>query len=419
MAGQRESVTQDCLKQDSVNEYDILIVGGGLVGASLLCALEPLIRKHQLKVGLIEHHDLSEPRDRPPSYDARASALSYGTRRIYDQLGLWPELDAYATAIHDIHVSDRGHFGSTRLNCQEEKVPALGYVIENYRLGEALLKRLKTSSDEKLVELISPAEVVHLKPLSGSRMSVGIRQSADEQLVEAGLVVLADGGRSDLMDRLCIHRRHYNYEQHALIANVTLDTPHKGIAYERFAGKGPMALLPLSDDRSALVWTVPEELIEEKLSLSDEGFLTELQQTFGDRAGKFLKVGKRDSYPLSLSVAQEQVRPGLAVLGNAAHAMHPVAGQGYNLAIRDTMALAKNIEQSLSSGQSIGNLTRLLEYVERQKSDQTMTLSFCDSLVKLFARSEKSVILARNVGLSGLNISKTLKSEFARKAMGL
>ncbi|MRI32536.1 2-octaprenyl-6-methoxyphenyl hydroxylase [Endozoicomonas sp. OPT23] len=405
-------------------QYDILIIGGGLVGASLLCALEPSIRKNQLKVGLIEHHDLSEPRDRPPSYDARASALSYGTRRIYDQLGLWSTLEPHATAIHNIHVSDRGHFGSTRLNCEEEKVPALGYVIENFRLGETLLERLKSYGDEGLVELISPAEVVKLQPLPEARMNARIRQlssdqNAEEYEIDAELVVLADGGRSSLMDALCIHRKHYNYEQHALIANVTLDQSHKGVAYERFAGKGPMALLPLSEDRSALVWTVPEEQIEEKLALSDDAFLAELQQTFGDRAGQFLKVGKRDSYPLSLSVAQEQVRPGLVVLGNAAHAMHPVAGQGYNLAIRDTMALAKNIDQSLSSGKAIGNLTRLLNYVERQKSDQSVTLGFCDSLVKLFAREETSVIVARNVGLSGLNISKTLKSEFARKAMGL
>ncbi len=409
MAGQHERLKQ----------YDILIVGGGLVGASLLCALEPSIRKYQLKVGLIEHHDLSEPRDRPPSYDARASALSYGTRRIYDQLGLWPDLEKYATAIHNIHVSDRGHFGSTRLNCEEEKVPALGYVVENFRLGEALLERLKVYGNESLVALISPAEVVRLQPLSESRMSARIRQGDDEFDIESGLLVLADGGRSNLIDQLCIHREQYNYEQHALIANVSLDQAHKGIAYERFAGKGPMALLPLSENRSALVWTVPEEKIAEKRSLSDEDFLADLQQTFGDRAGTFLKVGQRDSYPLSLSVAQEQVRPGLVVLGNAAHAMHPVAGQGYNLAIRDTMALAKNIEQSLSSDKAIGHLTRLLQYVDRQKSDQAVTLGFCDTLVKLFARSETSAILARNAGLSGLNISKTLKSEFARKAMGI
>ena len=400
-------------------KYDVLIIGGGLVGASLLCALEPCIHEQGLRVALIESHDIDEPRDAPPSYDARASALSYGTRLIYERLGLWDELLESATAIEDIHVSDRGHFGVTRLNALEQGVPALGYVVENHRIGEVLLRRLKNYREQKLVEVFSPAEVERLNPLPEASMEVIVRSGDGEQVLEANLVVLADGGRSSLMDQLCIYRKQYDYQQHALIANISLNQAHNGMAWERFAGEGPMALLPLSDDRCALVWTLPSSDIDRYLEMGDERFLQTVQDCFGNGAGTFIRIGKRDSYPLSLNVAREQVRPGLVVLGNAAHAMHPVAGQGYNLAVRDTMALSDNIRTSMESGVTPGDLTRLLEYVEKQRKDQATTLGFCDTLVKLFARKEPSVIVARNLGLLGMDMSRTLKGAFARKAMGL
>ena len=401
-------------------KYDVLIIGGGLVGASLLCALETTIRQYDLKVGLIENHDLDEPRDTPPSYDARASALSYGTRLIYDQLGLWQPLEPYASPILDIHVSERGSFGAVHLNHQQEKVSALGYVVENFRLGEVLLERLKHYRQQKLVDVFSPAEVSALKPLADAAMNLTCSASDSAcQSLDASLVVLADGGRSALMNKLHIRRKKYDYEQHALVTNVSLDRAHNGIAYERFAGDAPMALLPLTENRCGLVWTIPSQQIGEYLALDDDAFLKHLQKSFGYRAGRFIRVGKRDSYPLTLNVAQEQVRPGLVVLGNAAHAMHPVAGQGYNLAIRDTLALAETITRSLSLNTPLGNLTQLLRYVERQESDQKVTLGFCDKLVKLFARKEVGVILARNLGLASMDLNSHLKSRFARKAMGI
>ena len=405
-------------------QFDILIIGGGLVGTSFLCALEPIIKSHQLKVGLIESHDLDKSGDTPPSYDARASALSYGTRLIYEQLGIWKELSDDAMPILDIHVSDRGHFGQVHLNHNEENVPALGYVIENFRLGKVLLRCLKAFRDQQLIEVLSPAEVTGIKPLPEARMAVEVIAGNDRNVYQADLTILADGGRSSLLDKLNISRKQFDYQQHALVANVSLDRPHAGIAYERFAGEGPMALLPLTgteagDYRCGLVWTLPNRQIDDYMALDEESFMKRLQQLFGTRAGRFVRLGQRSSYPLSLNVAREQVRPGLVVLGNAAHVMHPVAGQGYNLAIRDAMALVSNISDSLAAEKSPGQLSQLLQYVEGQKRDQTMTLDFCDNLVKLFARKETGVILARNLGLTGLNVSRRLKTRFARKAMGL
>ncbi len=413
------------------DNYDVLIIGGGLVGASLVCALAPFARLQGLTMALVETHDLTKPKALPPSFDARSSALSYGTRLAYEKLGVWQALEANAAAIRQVHVSDKGHFGVTRLDHKAEGVPALGYVVDNYLLGDALLKQLESFAAEGYLHILSPAEVVEARPDEGS-MTTLVRRNDDKtkQVISASLAVLADGGRSGLIEQLGIYRKTQAYGQSALVANVTVDSPHQGIAYERFGEKGPIALLPkiLSSASSAeafgqhcfgLVWTLPDEEIGHVLAMSERDFLSALQSAFGYRGGRFTRVGKRDSYPLTMSVAKEQVRPGLVVLGNAAHTLHPVAGQGYNLAIRDVMALVDNIAGSLKAGRPIGQLSRLLEYENKQMRGQKKTLAFCDGLVKLFSRSEPSVILTRNLALLGLDLGGSLKSRFTKAAMGL
>ncbi len=412
------------------DRYDVLIVGGGLVGSSLACALEPLVHNYGLKIALVETHSLDEPRARPPSFDSRSSAISYGTRLIYDQLGLWKKLEPGAAVIKQVHVSDRGHFGVTRLDYQSEGVPALGYVVDNHLLGDVLLQQLQRFRSQSVIDFYSPAEVSELKP-GKDEMAITLRQAGNtKQQLVASLVVLVDGGRSGLMEQLGVSKEIHSYDQHALIANVAVDRPHQSVAYERFAGKGPMALLPKIITESpdsepgdlhgyGLVWTLTDDELDGITGLSDQAFLQRLQERFGYRAGRFLRVGQRDCYPLQMSMAREQVRPGLVVLGNAAHAIHPVAGQGYNLAIRDVMALAENIEGSIKRGIAVGDLSRLMQYLKQQDADQKMTVAFCDGLVKLFSRNEKPVVLARNLGLLGLDVGKSLKSRFARAAMGL
>ncbi|WP_257266976.1 2-octaprenyl-6-methoxyphenyl hydroxylase [Endozoicomonas sp. ONNA2] len=396
-------------------DFDVLVIGAGLVGASLVCALENVVIRQGLRLAMVETHDLSQPRDTPPGFDARASALSLGTCCIYQQLGLWPDLVDQARAITTVHVSDQGSFGVSRLQACAEGVPALGYVVKNHLLGDVLLQRLRGFRKQGQVSMFSPDVVERLSPVPGG-MKVQLKHSE----ISASLVILADGGRSGLMHQLGIGLQQRDYHQQGIIANIALDRPHNGTAWERFAGKGPMALLPLMGDQPCvgLVWTVADEEADSLYSLADDDFLAILQQRFGYRAGRFIAVGKRDRYPLTMRIAKEQVRPGLVILGNAAHAIHPVAGQGYNLSIRDTVALADNISDSLARKIPVGDLGRLQEYWQQQLSDQSLTSRFCDGLVRLFSRTDTASVLSRNLGLVALDYCYPVKSTFTRKAMG-
>ena len=406
-------------KSNDAMDFDVVIIGAGLVGTSLVCALEKASKEYGLRLALVETHDVQQPRDVPPSFDARASALSWRTCTIYNQLGLWPELASQSEAITRVHVSEKGGFGVSRLQAADEGVPALGYVVKNHALGDVLLQRLKHFQASGVVTLFSPETVQRLTPIPGG---MGIELGSSD--ITAALVVLADGGRSGLMEQLGIEQTQRDYKQHGVIANIALDRPHGGTAWERFATTGPMALLPLTADnqyqhRVGLVWTVPDDQVNALCNLPDENFLALLQERFGYRAGRFMAVGKRDRYPLIMRIAKEQVRPALVVLGNAAHAIHPVAGQGYNLSIRDTLALAQNISTSLAQGVSVGDLGRLLQYQQQQLGDQGVVSRFCDGLVDLFSRTDDVSILARNLGLVALDYCHPVKTKFTRKAMGL
>ncbi|MGC8113752.1 2-octaprenyl-6-methoxyphenyl hydroxylase [Metapseudomonas otitidis] len=384
----------------------LAIVGGGLVGASLALALQQGARERGWKIVLIE--PFAPGNSYQPSYDARSSALSFGTRRIYERLGLWPAIAQRAEPILQIHVSDRGRFGAARLAAIEEGVPALGYVVENAWLGQCLWHAL----DPDVVTWHCPAEVVRMEPLEGGyRLSLN-----DETQLECDLAILADGGRSSLREQLGIGVRRSPYGQTALIANVSPLESHRGQAFERFTDEGPMALLPLPENRCALVWTRPGNDAQRLAGLDDRAFLGELQATFGYRLGAFSQVGARHLYPLTLIEAEEQVRPNLVVLGNAAHSLHPIAGQGYNLSLRDTVALAETL---LASTAPLGDLATLQGYLASQRLDQDLTVGFSDQVTRLFSNKEPLLATGRNLGLLGLDLLPPAKRWFARQAMGL
>ncbi|KFE45949.1 2-octaprenyl-6-methoxyphenyl hydroxylase [Pseudomonas syringae] len=389
-----------------MSRFNLAIVGGGLVGASLALSLQAGAKARGWKIVLIEPFAPGDTYQ--PSYDARSSALSFGARQIYERLGLWQDIARRAEPIRQILVSDRGRFGAARLSAIEEGVPALGYVAENAWLGQCLWRGL----DESVVSWRVPAEVKHMQALAdGYRLTLD-----DETELECDLAVLADGGRSSLREQLGIGVRQRPYNQSALIANITPSEAHCGQAFERFTDEGPMALLPLPENRCALVWTRTGKDVERLAALDDRAFLSELQNIFGYRLGTLRQVGARHVYPLNLIEAEEQVRSHLVVLGNAAHSLHPIAGQGFNLSLRDAHALA---EALLASDKLPGDLPTLLAYRERQRLDQQMTVGFSDQVTRLFGSTQPLVATGRNLGLLGLDLLPGAKRWFARQAMGL
>ena len=384
----------------------LAIIGGGLVGASLALALQDGARERGWCIHLIEPFEPGH--EYQPSYDARSTALSYGTRLIYQRLGLWEHIAERAEPILRIHVSERGSFGAARLDCTREGVEALGYVVENAWIGHCLWQAL----DDQVVIRHCPAEVERLEPgATGYRLSF-----TDGQQLECDLTVLADGGRSGLREQLGIQVSRRPYGQTALIANITPGKPHGGLAFERFTEHGPMALLPLQDDRCALVWTRSQADAARLAQAHEAVFLGELQEAFGYRLGALQQVGARHLYPLTLIEAEEQVRSGLVVLGNAAHSLHPIAGQGYNLSLRDVEALSVAL---LRSDAALGDLAVLQEYARRQRFDQRVTVGFSDQVTRLFGDSGRLVAAGRNLGLLGLDLMPAAKRWFARQAMGL
>lgn len=398
---------------EAPRHVDIAIVGGGLVGASLGCALAPLIERLGLTVAVIEAAPMTAKLDAPwqPSFDARASAIAQGSVAHFRTLGLWDGLAEQASPIRRIHVSEQGRLGATRLNAEELGGEALGQVIPNAWLGRVLHRRLA----ELPLDWHCPARVEEIRAVAGGhRLTL-----SDGACLEAGLTVLADGGRSGLKERLGIESRERPYDQVALIAGVEVDRPHDGWAYERFTGDGPIALLPLKGQAMELVWTHEAGQEKDRLALSDGDFLAQLQRAFGDRAGRFRRVGKRHAYPLSLVTARETTRPGLAVMGNAAHALHPVAGQGFNLALRGVMDLVAAIEAGAARGEPAGSAATLGDFETRRSGDRHDVIRFSDGLIRLFGLDSPLLSHARAAGLVGLNLLGPLRRTLARRAMGV
>lgn len=410
------------MSRDTTNiDYDLIIIGGGMVGASLAISLA----EQPLRIALIEAaafpvkgKDKNEPA--PPNYDDRAIALSFGARRIFEGIGLWDDIAPQTTAINHIHVSDQGRFGFTRLDAKQEKVDALGYVATARQLGTTLMDKLQQCQN---LTLISPATLTELK-LGDDHATTVIKHGSDinngnTQSLTAKLVVAADGGNSQVRRLLDIHTTDRDYAQTAIIANITPEKPHRNVAYERFTRNGPLALLPMPDNRCSLVWTRAPDDAERLLQLSDEDFLAELQPCFGKRLGRFLKVGKRNSYPLQLIQAQEQVRERLALIGNAAHTLHPIAGQGFNLGLRDVATLAQNIVDAHNANNDIGSLAVLNNYADWRHRDHQQVIGFTNTLVHTFSNQLPPLALARNLGLIAADIIPPLKHSLARHSMGI
>ncbi|MEJ2406975.1 MAG: 2-octaprenyl-6-methoxyphenyl hydroxylase [Candidatus Thiodiazotropha sp.] len=403
------------------NDYDLLIIGGGMVGASLVHAL----RGSGLRIGLVEAVPLHD--ENQPSYDARAIALSWGSRRIFEGMGLWQAMEReIVTPIRTIKVSDRGHFGATRMRAEEEGVEALGYVAEAAVIGRVLANGVADLPD---VELFCPATLEDIR-INDDSGQVTIRQGEEVKTLSASLVVAADGGRSTVGEKLGTRTFRLGYNQTAVIASVITDRGHDNVAFERFTESGPLALLPNTapawmrgaeegDRRWSLVWTVHDHEVEEHLSLDDETFLARLQARLGRRAGRILSVTPRSAYPLVLQYVRDHVRHRLAFIGNAAHLIHPVGGQGFNLGLRDVAVLAEVLAQAASEGQDPGAVETLQGYARWRRADYIRVMGFTDSLVRTFSTDFRPLVVARNLGMVAMDLIPPARRLFTRQAMGV
>lgn len=349
-------------------------------------------------------------------FDARSTALSYSTREIFEAIDLWSMLVQQAEPISQIQISDRGHIAATQLHASEQNFDAYGYVIENHCLRVVLNKALANTT----VDIAAP---VTADQVTVVRDGVELKLSDRKRLVRCKLLVVADGACSSTRDKLGISARVSDYGQMALIANIALAEPHGGVAYERFTEQGPMALLPLVNSggryRSALVWSLPPKRAEHLQNCSGDEFLTQLQDQFGYRQGQLIGVGERQAYPLKLIETNEQVRRSVVVVGNAAHSLHPVAGQGFNLALRDIAVLAETLSKGAEQGQAPGELALLQQYLDYRQADQQRTLAVSDWLPKIFTAASPAAAVARGAGLLAVDMIPGVRGQFARYGMGL
>ncbi len=386
--------------------FDVAIAGGGFVG--ITCALA--LARGGVRAALIDSG--------PEGGDGKAPrpiALAEGSRRIFESLGVWEDIAAGATPIRHIHVSDRGRFGFTRLDARDYGVDALGYVSEAGIIAGGLQRALDECSG---VALIQPARVRHAD-FSPDCVTVESDGEDGVRALEARLLAAADGGRSLLRRLGGIAARQRDWRQSAITASVKTRFDPGNVAYERFTASGPLALLPMGRRRFGLVWTLPHERADALMALDDEAFLAALGESFGTRLGAFTETGPRTRHRLHSVHSRVSVRPRLALVGNAANHLHPVAGQGLNLGLRDAAALAEVVVDAVRDGEDPGAMTTLERYAVWRRRDQWATSRFTDGVVRLFSNDSLPLALLRDAGLVGLDSFGFLKRTLARHAMGL
>ncbi len=439
------------LKTSSLNIacFDIIISGGGLSGSLMALSLADLKKAdgnllsiaivEAIKPAFTEHNSTNSKSTNNATrlFDDRVLALSHGSASYLKKIGVWQYLSSEACAIEKIDISDQGNYGKARLEAQEHGVSALGYVIEMALIGKAQLKVLANKNN---VSWFTPDCITDInwhvndkrhdqssdqKNVNKNKIEVKLDSG---QSIQASLLLACDGANSPCRQLAGINTSHSDYQQVALIANVATKKSHNNKAFERFTEFGPLAMLPLSrlrgeqsgESRCSLVWTMSPEQSKEILALNDNEFKQKLELAFGSWLGAIIQVGKRDVYPLVLLQAQQQTYHRMALVGNASHTIHPIAGQGFNLGLRDVQQMSALVEKALNEGTDtdIGSFTLLNEYAQKRQQDQKQVIELTDSLVTLFANDLLPLVTGRNVGLKVMNYLSPLKSTLVNKLMG-
>lgn len=399
-------------------QQQVIIVGGGMVGLSLSL----MLAKANIAVKLLEavkypNYDHQNVAPYHSSFDARNTALSRRSVQIYQKLGLWDALQQHATPILQVHITEQGSFGKARLIAEQEKVESFGQVIENAWLGRVLLTQVR---QQPLIELIDGVQVTALTQ-DAEQVHIEAKRGDEVLKLESKLLIAADGRDSFCRQAIGVGVDVHDYDQVAIVTTVQTSKPHDQVGFERFSALGPLALLPLPGEyRRSVVWPVKKGTEGEWLGEeNDQHFLDALQKTYGDRAGKFEKTGKRFSYPLSQVLAHKQAVGRVILMGNAAHTIHPVAGQGFNLCLRDADVLVRYLVNQLTTSDDIGNPDNLLAYEQARLSDQQRVIKFCDTVVRGFSNQNPLLKLIRNTGLIAFDVIPGVKPLVANYAMGL
>lgn len=399
-------------------QQQVIIVGGGMVGLSLSL----MLAKANIAVKLLEavkypNYDDQNVAPYHSSFDARNTALSRRSVQIYQKLGLWDALQQHATPILQVHITEQGSFGKARLIAEQEKVESFGQVIENAWLGRVLLTQVR---QQPLIELIDGVQVTALTQ-DAEQVHIEAKRGDEVLKLESKLLIAADGRDSFCRQAIGVGVDVHDYDQVAIVTTVQTSKPHEQVGFERFSALGPLALLPLPGEyRRSVVWPVKKGTESEWLGdENDQHFLSALQQTYGDRAGKFEKTGKRFSYPLSQVLAHKQAVGRVILMGNAAHTIHPVAGQGFNLCLRDVDVLVRYLVNQLTASDDIGTPDNLLAYEQARLSDQQRVIKFCDTVVRGFSNQNPLLKLIRNTGLIAFDVIPGVKPLVANYAMGL
>ncbi|HCG6122676.1 TPA: 2-octaprenyl-6-methoxyphenyl hydroxylase [Vibrio parahaemolyticus] len=389
-----------------MKQYDVVIAGGAMAGATLALAIETL-SQGALRVAVVEPFKAQS--DQHPGFDSRSIALSYGTVNLLRHLELWSAIEPFSTPIEHIHVSDRSHAGMTDITKHDVGVEALGYVVELADVGRVYQELLTHST---AIDLYCPDSAKHI---TRTQENVTIELASGE-LLNAKLLVAADGAVSQCCQQIGLELSEHDFDQVAVIANIVTQEPHQGRAFERFTENGPVALLPMSDNRMSLVWCLRPDEAQIVMELSESEFLERLQQDFGWRLGAMQKVGLRASYPLLLRHRKQNISHRFAIVGNAAQTLHPIAGQGFNLGIRDVVTLA---EELVKQGEDVGRYQGLIRFSQRREADRNETIWLTSSLVHVFSNDLLAMRIGRNTALAAMDNLSIFKQPLLRHTLGL
>ena len=387
-------------------KYDIAIVGGGLVGASLACALVPL----GLSTVMLEKVPFRAASQ--PSYDDRTLALSYSSCNILEGIGIWPGLAGHATPIREIIVTELGRPVRVELQASEMGLAAFGHVVEAREFGAAVLAKLESLEG---LEIRCPATVTDVKT-SEQHVLLSVDAGNESTQIEARLMIAADGASSAVREMLEVPVETRDYGQTAVICNITPEQAHNGRAFERLTPTGPFAVLPHVGERCGLVWSVETSDADRLLNMKEADFLAEAHERFGNELGAFVQMGQRSAYPLKLVRASEDIWQRTIILGNAAHAIHPGGAQGFNLGLRDVAVLAEILAES--SEADPGNDALLRSYSQWRRPDQEDTVSWTDGMTRLFANPEPLAGVIRGAGMLIHALVPPLRRRLASSAMG-